>query len=762
MIIKLNRAKDGREFTFGPYDVTQSTVEDDRANALIADNLSIDTFSFTLKSRDSDYEPLIDENDEYVYDENDELIYVRTLNYATVDFTQYTKYKDIVRLYSDNNVLLGKYYVEKVTAASGASGEITFTCVSIMGILDNMQTHGGIYPDPSSPQTPVYAGDLIAELMGGYTYSIDGALSTSLVYGWIPAGTRREALKQILFPLGASMLKDRNGDPEFTFNVPQTVEVIDTTFIGGELTENSEAAKHIELTEHTFYVSSSVDPEVIYENTGGTTADYDEIIFDEPYHTLIGTGITIHESGANYAIISGTGTLTGTPFLHIKKVLAADTGANSTNNVKPFNDAYLVSQLNSAGCLNRLVNYYGQTAEVSVDIKGGAQNPGALIQVVSPTDYTKKLSGYIKSIKRSFSKIIKASVKLTYNWTPKDVGNAFDSYLIVTAADLVNGKWNVPTDLVGKPALVVLFGGAQGGYGGYDGEAGGQSIPLEPDHREWYDRGFTGGSGGAGGAGAQGGGGGKYLAVNFASLASSYTASIGAGGAGGAHNGGAGAIGGDTTLGSYSTNVGNLLDGFEYVNLIDQTSYGQVGASGTAGKAGGRAGDFSRTGVPKEAGEDGEDYNPTWTGGAGGDAQTKRSGDYRSYSSGSGGGGGAYGSNGGDVTQVETSTALYTEPGTGANAVAPAKAEFYHGGDGGHGGGGGAAVVMSCTGVLMKVALIITGTGLLAVPVALVHPEVRALMDGCLYITTKNRHYRAATHSLNISSAPGRSTSSPA
>ena len=686
MIIKLNRAKDGREFTFGPYDVTQSTVEDDRANALIADNLSIDTFSFTLKSRDSDYEPLIDENDEYVYDENDELIYVRTLNYATVDFTQYTKYKDIVRLYSDNNVLLGKYYVEKVTAASGASGEITFTCVSIMGILDNMQTHGGIYPDPSSPQTPVYAGDLIAELMGGYTYSIDGELSTSLVYGWIPAGTRRDALKQILFPLGASMLKDRNGDPEFTFNVPQTVEVIDTTFIGGELTENSEAAKHIELTEHTFYVSSSVDPEVIYENTGGTTADYDEIIFDEPYHTLIGTGITIHESGANYAIISGTGTLTGTPFLHIKKVLAADTGANSTNNVKPFNDAYLVSQLNSAGCLNRLVNYYGQTAEVSVDIKGGAQNPGALIQVVSPTDYTKKLSGYIKSIKRSFSKIIKASVKLTYNWTPKDVGNAFDSYLIVTAADLVNGKWNVPPDRVGKPALVVLFGGAQGGYGGYDGEAGEQSIPLEPDHQEWYNRGFTGGSGGAGGEGAQGGGGGKYLAVNFASLASSYSASIGAGGAGGAHNGEAGAVGGDTTLGSYSTSAGSLLDGFEYVNLIDQTTYGQAGAPGTAGKSGGRAGDFPRIGAP-QAGQNGEDYNSTWAGGAGGSALNVETTYGRAYSSGSGGGGGAYGRVGGDA--FLNASGRWTEAGPGANAVAPSQAEFYRGGDGGHGGGGG-------------------------------------------------------------------------
>lgn len=691
MIIKLNRAKDGREFTFGPYDVTQSTVEDDRANALIANNLSIDTFSFTLKSRDSDYEPLIDENDEYVYDENDELIYVRTLNYATVDFTQYTKYKDIVRLYSDNNVLLGKYYVEKVTAASGASGEITFTCVSIMGILDNMQTHGGIYPDPSSPQTPVYAGDLIAELMGGYTYSIDGALSTSLVYGWIPAGTRRDALKQILFPLGASMLKDRNGDPEFTFIVPQTVEVIDTTFIGGELTENSEAAKHIELTEHTFYVSSSVDPEVIYENTGGTTADYDEIIFDEPYHTLIGTGITIHESGANYAIISGTGTLTGTPFLHIKKVLAADTGANSTNNVKIFNDAYLVSQLNSAGCLNRLVNYYGQTAEVSVDIKGGAQNPGALIQVVNPTDYKKKLSGYIKSIKRSFSKIIKASVKLTYNWTPKDVGNAFDSYLIITAADLVNGRWNVPTALVGKPALVVLFGGAQGGHGGYDGEAGQQSWSPDTETSEWYKGPLYGGEGGTGGSGGPGGGGGRYLIVNLASLASNYAVSIGEGGAGGAHNGGAGAVGGDTTLGNYSTNVGSLLEGFEYINLIDQTSYGQAGKSGTAGKAGGKAGDFISYGNRMYDGEAGEDYNSTWIGGAGGPHDHQETTYGRRFWSGSGGGGAAYGSNGHDayVSLDSDGDKSWSEAGPGADAVAPAKAGFYHGGDGGHGGGGG-------------------------------------------------------------------------
>ena len=746
MIIKLHRASDGKTYTFGPEDITQSSASDDRSNALIAENLSIDTFTFTLKGRDSVFEPLMDSNNELIYDENDELIWVRSLSYATVDFSQYTKYEDWIEVWDD--VLLSKFYVESVSTAGNRSGEMTFTCVSIMGVLDNMQTHGGMYVN-----APV--GDLISALMGAYTYTISGDLAATTLYGWIPAGTRRDALKQILFPTGASILKDVNGDPEFTYNLPQTVEIIPNTFIGGEIVENSEAASMVELTEHSFYASSAVDPTVIYDNSGGVAADHAEIIFDAPYHTLVGTGITIHESGANYAIISGTGTLTGIPYVHVQRVMNKTTDANAASNIKSYTDAYMVSPLNSERCLDRLANYYGQTAEISVSFQGGAQNPGSLISVVDPTDFSSTVMGYIKSIKRKFSKIIKADAKLTYNWVPKDVGNAYDSYLIVRKSDVSGGTWNVPAALQGKKVLIALFGGGQGGQGGWYGSGGdrhdGGSASsnnaytlktYRPSEAPVMGAVVKVNAGQEGGQGGQGGNIGKMLLFNVGSLASSYTVSMGTGGAGG--NGGTvsrsisssnvititkvdptdGSAGTDSTFGSYSTADGTNIGG-DYVNMITGQVIAGKGEEGTKGGKGGDGGvsiaglmdqnatyDYSVQG----RGQKGEDVG-IYTGGSPADGLTGANQrgyfnpgyDHVGLQGGGGGGGAALGSNGSNGSNnavkhqatvgsdtVYAMGRMYngtiydaSKGGDGADAsTVPAQSDLY-GGTGGPGGGGG-------------------------------------------------------------------------
>ena len=675
-------------FVFTNDDIAQGSAIDNRDGALIAENLSTDTFSFTLKGRDTGFSPLFDVDGEWICDVDGDPIFVRDSSYGDVDFTQYQKYRDYVKLY-DGAVLIGKYYVEKVTAAGDTSGEIDFTCVSVVGILENMSTYGGIYTESGGGGEVATAGTLIAGLMGSYAYSIDSNVASTPIHGWIPAGTRRAALKHILFAHGIYMLYDRNGDPYFTFSLPVTAEVPPVTFIGGNIEEIADAATRVELTEHGFFKSSNVTAEVIFENTGGITADHSEIICNQPYHTLVGAGITIHESGANYAIISGTGTITGVPFVHIQRVLTADTGANVSNSVATFPEAYLINALNSAACIQRLAAYYGQTSEVVVDVQGADIAPGDMLKVVNPIDYGKTLTGYIKSIKRTFSMITKSSVKLTRGWRPTGGGSAYDDYLIITASALVNGHWIVPPDYAGKPALMTLFSGAQGGTGGYDGAAGERSEWLDPDASPGPRKAARGGDGGLGGDGAQGGNGGRYLQVSIANLASDYEASMGAGGIGGARNGGEGADGGDTTLGSYSTENGTELDGMIYVNLVDGTTYGEAGANGTPGAAGGKAGDF-RSGLigQQDPGEDGGDYDDTWVGGKG--AVTI---DYDStYSSrrgsGGGGGGAAYGASGEDGGQ-DSSASTIQHPGAGADAITPTKAAFAHGGAGGHGGGGG-------------------------------------------------------------------------
>ena len=666
------------EFVFTDIDFVQGTVQDVMANSLIGVDLSIDEATFTIRSRKgSPTEWLYDENDEQIFDENDEPIEVNVMSYAAVDFSQMTPYKDEIEIWHGNK-LEGRYYVASAKRI-GSQGGWEVVGISAMGLIDRQEHLGGVY-------SAMPAGDIIAEIMGTIPYSIEAAVASTPVYGWLPySKSARENLRDVLFACGASLVKDANGRASFVFLQPSTaiVKGVHDVYMGSSR-DTLAPVTQVSLTEHTFFTSANVTADILYEDLTNVVTNY-RIVFSKPYHSLVATGLTIVDSGENWAEISGTGTLKGKAYVHVERIKSRSTGVAGEPSEMAVTGATLVSQINSETVLERLVDYYVQKEEISAEVLTDAL-PGSMLRIPDPNNFSKTVTGYIKEASRTYSATVKSALKLTQGWTPKSFGNTYDSYLIVQRSDLSGGTWTVPTELRGKAALAVLFSGAQGGYGGYDGGAGERSVPLEPDHSEWYNRGFTGGAGGAGGAGAQGGSGGRYLSVNLASLASSYAASIGAGGAGGAHNGEAGLVGGDTTLGSYTTADGSLLDGFTYVNLIDQTEYGQPGGNGTAGKDGGRAGDFPRFGTPQD-GQAGESYNSTWTGGAGGSALTTETTYGRAYSSGSGGGGGAYGRSGGDAYLSENER--WTEAGPGANAVAPSQAEFYRGGDGGHGGGGG-------------------------------------------------------------------------
>lgn len=670
----------GKTFTFEDADYILGSVQDVLANSLIGVDLSIDELSFTIRSRkDSPDEYLYDENDELIYDENDEPISVLTLNYANVDFANAAPYRDIVELYH-GNTLEGKFYVQSVRHI-GRGGGWEFVCCSAMGIIDRQLHAGGIYFNDS-------AGDLIAEIMGRIPYSIEADVAATPIYGWLPYSTGRDNLRQLLFAIGASALKDANGNLLFTFQLPAAVtsKKIPDVYEGSSI-ETITPVSEVKLTEHTFYASSLVDPEVLYEAAQGVSVSHFRIVFDKPYHTLNWTGTSIDASGANWAEISGTGVLTGIPYVHIQREKTKATGVSAAEASIAITDATLIGQINADVALDRLAAYYAQTSEVSANVVTDVK-PGSLLKIPNPNDFSKTVMGYVKSASRTYSSIVKSTLKLTQGWTPGSTGNAYDSYQIFERSDISGGSLSIPAEMRGKRALVVLFSGAQGGQGGYDGEAGGDSYSPDPDRQSWWEGPVYGGIGGEGGSGGSPGGCGRYLQIEIPSLANSYSAAIGLGGAGGAHNGELGVIGGDTTFGSNSTASG-VVPAEGYVNIIDGTLYGESGNAGTAGKAGGKAGDFRsyRSESDYDDGQAGENYNNTWRGGAGYPKIRVNTTYGRSYASGSGGGGAAYGNSGGAAYANENGR--WSEAGAGANATTPAKAGFYRGGDGGHGGGGG-------------------------------------------------------------------------
>lgn len=664
----------GKTYTLEDVDYISGSVQDVLNNSLIGTDLPIDELSFTIRARDARNTPndWLESSDPFQLESSEGIpLEVSLLNYITTDFSEAHPYQDKVEIWR-GNTLEGMYYVKSVERI-GHGGGWSFVCVSPMGIIDRQEHAGGVYFN-----TP--AGDIIAELMGDLTYSIEADVAATGMYGWLPYATSaRDNLKQVLFAVGASVLMDGNGDPYITFELPSTViaKTVREVYEGSSR-DKIAAATAVQLTEHTFYASANVAPDVLYEAAPGTTVSNYKVIFDKPYHTLDASGLTINpdSSGANWAIISGSGSLTGIPYVHIQRIKELSTGVGGEAAIVAVKEATLISQMNSETAIERLRDYYSMTEEISAQVLTDAR-PGSLLRIPDPNNFSKTVSGYIKAASRVYSATIKSTLKLTRGWAPGSYGNAYDNYVIVTAEDLSGTTWTVPNELRGKRALVVLFGGAQGGQGGYDGDKGGDGTPASED----VVRRGTGGLGGLGGDGGEGGGPGKYLTVNIASLANSYSITIGAGGAGGARNGTAGAIGGDTVFGSYSTASGDLLDG-AYVNMLDASTYGEQGPSGAAGADGGAGGDLPNSTKAGTAGSDGSNFNALWKGGKGGLGHRNND----SVSSGGGGGGAAYGSSAADCTQDPSSINYAT---AGANASAPAQAAFYMGGTGGNGGGGG-------------------------------------------------------------------------
>ncbi|MBQ3329986.1 MAG: hypothetical protein IJG87_02280 [Ruminococcus sp.] len=622
----------------------------------IGEALAWDTLTFGVKSDAT--------GTKYIWTVDDE-IYSTLSNEEYVissgDLAEYER-GNPVQVYIDG-ALLREFYLDNIEERRG--GIFVFSCVSAVGLLAERPHLGGVYAGTT-------AGAVIADILSTISYTIDADVAATTVYGWLPYDSARNNLSKVLFATGASLMKTATGGLHIRYNQPTSAkDVSANTFYDMNETPVPQYGT-IRIVEHTFFDSANQTETVVYDNTNSVTASNYLVVFEEPMASLRASGITINSSGANWAIVSGTGVLYGTPYVHIRRIIEQSTGINSAEVFEVENNG-LISRLNSGSVIDRTVNYYANAKIHSIATKHTTERPGDIVTFPNLDGIT--VPGYVNSVDTVISGFTKAHMDVIGNWTPTGLGNQYTEYFLITS--ISGSTITIPTAHRGKRALVVLFSGAYGGSGGYDGERGHSGAPFSDSV---VSRGY-GGIGGDGGAPGTPGGPGKYLIGEIASLAASYTGSLGAGGAGGARNGEAGTIGGDTVMGSFTTANGSQLEG-PYVNMIDGSTYGQTGAAGNAGKAGGSGGDLLVAGKKGEDGTAGVNYSGIWTGGAGG-LGTR----YGSVTaSGGGGGGAAYGA---AAQNAGTATDAVNHATAGANAAAPAQAGFYTGGAAGNGGGGG-------------------------------------------------------------------------
>ena len=584
------------------------------------------------------------------------------------DFSAYHYGDEIV--FTEGGAVRGKFYFKSVKQLKPSRYAVE--CVSAVGLMQTAIHKGGIYRG-------ITTGALIADILGAspidivsdpYTYSgivtyqIDAEVANVPLYGYLKYQYAREALLQVLFATGAGLMKNASGDVYFKYPRVGTAAPIsdDDVYVGGSIDDLTPATV-VKVAEHMFYAFAGDVERILFDNTDGSgEAIRKEIVFDAPMHDLAVTGtLTIEDSGVNYAVITGTGVLSGKEYTHTKRVLSYPTGQSGPENVISIEDATLVSVVNSGNTARRVVSYYAVPQLLTRDIVLDNQMPGDYVSVKTPVGTV--VSGTIKSLSVTVSGTDKATAAILPGFYPQYFGNNFEHFILLTES----GSITVPPDVT--EMRVLISGGGEGGKGGKRGTTGADNgDTLNNRHIN------------PGGAPGEPGSPGKLLTVDLSvTPGDTITAVIGGGGAGGAEDT-AGAAGGDSTItvnGTTYSSADGAVPQNGVVNLLTGDIYSLKGDEGVAGAPGGNqgsgnyGGDITYDGVTNHGGE--------------GCNQVSTPSGYQSAAA--GGGGAAVGTDGGNA--YGDGMSLNSHPGNGAT---PADADDAtipgSGGHAGHGGGG--------------------------------------------------------------------------
>jgi hypothetical protein len=334
-----------------------------------------------------------------------------TISINTLSFTVRTKSdipfdlqkKQRLGLYFDRN-LIGNFYLKSGSQKSRT--DFYMDAHDAIGVLDGNEYPGGIYAGQLVP-------DVIKEIFGNedFTYYVDDFYKETPLYGYIPYTTKRNALQQIAFAIGAIV---DTSDMDYVAIYPQQTDISgefneSNTFEGVTL-ERTEIVTGIRLTVHSYQESQEIGE--IYK---GVLAGAAEVIFSEPYHNLSISGGTIIKSGYNFAIISGDGEvetlLTGKKYSHITNQITKENPNISFNkNIKEVTDATLIHSRNAQEVLERVYDYYQRSESVTGDVLMQEKVVGQFVEI--GTGYAGKKAGILESADYSFGSSIRATVRI--------------------------------------------------------------------------------------------------------------------------------------------------------------------------------------------------------------------------------------------------------------------------------------------------------------------------------------------------------------
>lgn len=402
---------------------------------------------------------------------------------------------------------VGVYYLQTVERVG--SDAYTLSALSALGRLITMRHVGGIY-------TGQTVAEVVPQICAPVAVMIESVYASRQLYGYLPYSnpdkekgngrSARDNLSQVLFSIGASLGTDENG----VMRVEKLWDGVSATITADQINENSCSTVYetpvsaVEVTEHQ-WVKSGADISLF----DGTAEEGTLVTFSEPAYDLVGNGVTVLESGDNYAILSaGTGTLTGKRYNHLTRIVRRTVTDGVEENVVTVSDATLVSLTNSADVAKRMADYYRHRETIRVDVEPGTERAGRVVQIFHPWD-KKMVQACVESRETVISGILNSQTSALVGFKPAQPESAeyLDERVVLTGS----GEFQIPE---GTTTIhYVMISAGQGGHCGEKGEPSGTAPHFTHKNEQWGDTitGYAMGLGGKGGPGGKGGMGGRIV-----------------------------------------------------------------------------------------------------------------------------------------------------------------------------------------------------------------------------------------------------------
>lgn len=359
-LLKLAGLDYGVALTFAGDQVVAANVLEEAD--LLSNEISINTLSLTLYNKDGAFSIL---NPDGV---------IGVLQHKQ----QFTVYEDVRPTGAEAAVEhnMGTFYLSDWANTSDTLA--SFTATDTIGLLDSAPHNGGVYDTT--------AALLAADILAGYAYDLDPALSAERVRGYLPMGTRREALQQLAFALGAVV--DCSRSDKIKIYPPPARPSSQITY--RRKWQGSKVALRplitgVAVTAHQYVPGAA---EEVFSDT--LEAGTHQITFSDPVAAPAVTGAVLLDWGNNFAVVqvasAGEVVITGRKYTDAQTVIrrtAVDLPANAQDNVLEVKAATLVSPDRADAVAQRVLDYYAKRYEQTFTMLAGDEQLADMLIVES-------------------------------------------------------------------------------------------------------------------------------------------------------------------------------------------------------------------------------------------------------------------------------------------------------------------------------------------------------------------------------------------